>query len=295
MHDRSFSFYSAGEPNSELERNLPVEIRSTGHELRSSRSYRWNNERHNSARYTVMQYTLAGRGRFAMRVEGKLQGRAVCPGEMFIAAWDKEFEYFYDGGAPWEFLWITLAGSFADQVARALREPSPVIEIPLDSPPLVFLKGLQERLTQSSRLDRYALTSLGYEFLIQLLKEKSESEATPESRFVAEARAFVIRNIRTAGVAALARHFGYSEKYFIDYFRRRASTTPNRFIVEERLRFASSLLVGTRKKIAAVAQESGFSEDNYFSKVFKRHRGMPPAEYRERNRDSGPVSEMVIL
>jgi AraC-like DNA-binding protein len=295
MPNTSYSFYKADYPSQGMEREFPVEISSTGHETRSSRDYRWNNERHSYSRTHILQYTLAGRGRFEFSRDGGRFRESVGPGRMFIASWDGEFEYFFEGGEPWEFLWISLEGTFADRAASFLRDPLPVLDLPAESSPVVFLKGLQERLAGAYRMDHYALTSLGYEFLARLLKEKSRSAFSPEERFLQEARAFVARSIRTASVGSLARHFGYSEKYFNEYFKRRASTTPNRFIVEQRIRYASSLLVGTRKKIAAVAEESGFAEDNYFSKVFKRHRGLPPAEYRGKNRDALPVDEIVIL
>lgn len=295
MLDISYSFYCSTEPSYEIEKNLPVEIRSTGRECRTSRSYRWNNERHQFARNHILQYTLSGWGYFEFTRDGSRIRERVGAGKMFIAAWDRGFEYFLDSDTPWDFMWISLTGGFADQVVSALREPSPVIDLPADSTPVTFLKNLQERLASAYHIDHYALTSLGYEFLVQLLKEKTKTGGSPEERFMTEARNFVTRNIRSASVRSLASHFGYGEKYFNEYFKLRASTTPNRFIIDQRMRYAASLLVNTRKKIAVVAEEVGFAEDNYFSKVFKKHCGLPPAEYRERNKDILPVNEIVIL
>jgi AraC-like DNA-binding protein len=295
MRDRSYSFYRPEPRRFEVEKDMPVEIISTGHERRSSREYRWDNERHSHARAHIFQYTLAGSGYFEFDRGERRERRRVEGGMMFIASWDRSFEYYFGGGEAWEFVWITLAGGFADRVVEALREGGPIVDIPADSAPALFLRDLQERLAGSSRIDHYALTILGYEFLVQLLREGSRSAATPEEVFLAEARYFVTRDIRSASVGSLARHFGYGEKYFNGYFKKRASTTPNRFITEQRLRYASSLLVNTRKKIAVVAEETGFSEDNYFSKVFKKHYGVSPAAYRERDKDAVSVNEIVIL
>jgi AraC-like DNA-binding protein len=292
---KSFSFYKPEEPYIELEKALPVEVVSTGHEVRVHRDYRWNNQRHLYSHYIVFQHTLSGWGYFEyIRDHRKIRER-VGPGKMFIAAWDQPFEYFFDGKEPWDFFWITLSGSFTDEIARTLRDPSPVIEVPMESPPIAFLHDLQERLSGPYRIDRYALTALGYEFLVQLLKVKSCSVLADEERFLVEARSFIKRNIKTASVTDMACHFGYQEKYFIDYFKRRAGTTPNRFIVAQKMRFAASLLMNTRKSVSAVAAELGFSEDNYFSRVFRQNLGLSPSEFRERNRDSIPVDEIIIL
>ncbi len=295
MLDKSYSFYSPEGNRIEIEGGLPVDILSTGHERRSSREYRWDNERHSSSRYHVFQYTLAGAGTFEFERSGTRERRALERGAMFIASWDRGFEYRFEGGPAWEFMWITLCGGFADRVSTALGAVEPVMAFAADAAPALFLRDLQERLSGSSRIDRYALSILGYEFLVLLLKEGSRSAAGPEEAFLAEARNFVTRDIRGASVASLARHFGYGEKYFNEYFKRRASTTPNRFITEQRLRYASTLLAGTSKKIAAVAEETGFSEDNYFSKVFKRHYGISPAAYRERDRYGVSVNEILIV
>jgi AraC-like DNA-binding protein len=295
MPDKSYSFYKPEAPRFELERNLPVEVLSTGRERRSSRDYCWNNERHPREPYHVLQYTLSGSGAFEFDLPGGPAARRVARGQMLLASWDRRFEYRFEGGEAWEFVWITLAGSFADAAVAELREPEPIMALPAGSAPALFLSSLQERLAGPNRIDRYALTCLGYEFLVQLLKERSGSSATPEERFLAEAGSFVARNLRTASVATLAGHFGYGEKYFNDFFKRRAATTPHRFIVDRRLRYAASLLLGTRKRIHAVAAETGFSEDNYFSKVFRRRFGLSPVEYRRRNRDIVPADELVVL
>jgi AraC-like DNA-binding protein len=295
MANCSYSFYQPSDAAPGPAGELPVQIMNTGRELWSTRAYRWDNERHRFARYDIFQYTLSGEGIFERAIGGRRVRERVGPGRMFIASWDGDFEYYFGGGRAWEFMWITLSGSFADEAARSLREAGPVIEVPADSPPVSILGGLLDRLAGSSGLDGYALSGLGYEFLAQMLKVRASAGASPRDRFLAEARDFVMRNLRTACVASLAGSFGYGEKYFNEYFKARASTTPNRFIVEQRIRYAASLLVNTRKKVAEVARESGFAEENYFSKVFKRHRGSPPAEYRRRNRGLAPVDEIVIL
>jgi AraC-like DNA-binding protein len=295
MPELSYSFYESGGPLRGIERELPVEVVSTGHDIQSSAGYRWGNARHHRARYHVFQHTIAGRGFIEARRGSRARRYEAGPSSMFIASWDEDFEYYWDGGGDWEFRWIILSGDFADRTARALRAPRPVLSLPEGSGSLALLEELQARLASRPSLDRYELTCIGYEFLARLLRDTSKTRATTEARFIMEARDFVRRRIGSASVSALAEHFGYDEKYFSDFFKRRAGTTPNKFIVEERMRYAARLLVGTRKRVSEIAEDCGFSEDNYFSKVFKRSRGMSPSEYRERNQGRVPVEELVIL
>ncbi|MCB0616272.1 MAG: helix-turn-helix transcriptional regulator, partial [Phaeodactylibacter sp.] len=59
---------------------------------------------------------------------------------------------------------------------------------------------------------------------------------------------------------------GQSATYFIRYLR---------------LQHAKALLNDPRLTVAAVAFDTGFSDPDYFSKVFRKEFGKTPSEYRE--------------
>lgn len=55
-------------------------------------------------------------------------------------------------------------------------------------------------------------------------------------------------------------------------------------IEECRLSRAREMLAGSGKTVAAIAAECGFASETYFSRIFRRRHGMPPGEWRSRNR-----------
>ena len=82
-------------------------------------------------------------------------------------------------------------------------------------------------------------------------------------------------------VSDLAHKFGYSESYFIRYFKKHMGITPANYIIEKRISLAKELLQSTRLSMSEVALQSGFEEDaNYFSRVFKSRTGLIPTVYR---------------
>lgn len=50
-----------------------------------------------------------------------------------------------------------------------------------------------------------------------------------------------------------------------------------------RLKYASSQLIMTNSPIKTIASECGYGTVNYFHRIFKKHYGITPAEYRDKN------------
>ena len=63
-------------------------------------------------------------------------------------------------------------------------------------------------------------------------------------------------------------------------FQRHFGETPTGFLNRLRLRRAVKLLSGPETKIATVAAELGFESLSHFHRLFKRHYGLTPAQYR---------------
>lgn len=78
----------------------------------------------------------------------------------------------------------------------------------------------------------------------------------------------------------LAKLSGYSEAHLISLFHKEFGTTPNRYITRLRIDKASRLLAQTDTKIKEVAAACGFDDELYFSRVFKKHTGLCPTQYR---------------
>ena len=78
-----------------------------------------------------------------------------------------------------------------------------------------------------------------------------------------------------------------SQKFFISKstlnynFKRHLLCTPMEYLTNVRLAKAKELLLNSKKSIAAVAKECGFSSPNYFGLVFKRKEHVSPALYRK--------------
>lgn len=68
-----------------------------------------------------------------------------------------------------------------------------------------------------------------------------------------------------------------------DIFHRLFKTSPAQYLKETRLKHAKKLLTTTKMPVSKIAQNCGFSDYNYFSKVFKKQFGISATMYRKNN------------
>lgn len=79
----------------------------------------------------------------------------------------------------------------------------------------------------------------------------------------------------------LAAVVGMNPKYFCRVFNRLTHQSPMDYVNFYRIEQAAYLLSSTQTPITAVGMECGFWESSYFTKVFKKYKGVTPKQYRQ--------------
>ena len=79
----------------------------------------------------------------------------------------------------------------------------------------------------------------------------------------------------------LSEALNISSSYLSTLFKKETGQTITDFINGRRVNHAKHLLRNTRLQIQTVAQHCGIMDVHYFSKIFKKHTGKTPKEYRE--------------
>ncbi|WP_408069884.1 response regulator [Butyrivibrio sp. JL13D10] len=84
----------------------------------------------------------------------------------------------------------------------------------------------------------------------------------------------------------LASRFGYNSGYLGRLFTRTTGTGYNYYLNECRISKAKAFLAEGKYKVYEVAQLVGYNDVDYFSKKFRKHAGMTPAEFRRQNKEA---------
>lgn len=78
-----------------------------------------------------------------------------------------------------------------------------------------------------------------------------------------------------------ARSKGMSVSWFIRNFKQYTGTTPMQYIVAVRIANAQMLLETTNDNITEIGHIVGYENPLYFSRIFKKQKGLSPSEYRK--------------
>ena len=122
----------------------------------------------------------------------------------------------------------------------------------------------------------------GIEAILQVLKAQTQTRERELSPMIRRAD-MIIREDYKQGLTLdeLAERLRVTPEYLSAQFHREMGATFGTYIRDIRMEQAKKLLLGTEKKLYEIAQEVGYADPKYFSRVFREQTGQLPADYRK--------------
>ncbi len=102
------------------------------------------------------------------------------------------------------------------------------------------------------------------------------------------------RPVGSISVSELSERCRLSPSCFRKLFKQEMGVSPVRYIQEQTLNRAQTLLSGSDLSIAEVAMESGFRDVFYFSRFFRKMTGLSPSRWRETGETDGSLYESTV-
>ncbi len=234
--------------------------------------------------YCNVHYVEEGDGEVLL--EG--QSYSVKKGDLFIVGAFKAHEYFANPKAPFVLKWMEFSGGLDLVEAFSKRWNSPVINTKAH---ICILHSFENILkdVQQNKMDCFRQSKDIYAFLIDCiaLSDKFLHLSTQQG-VIKKIRDYIERHLDTTlEVSDLAKIAGYSESYFIKFFKENTGQTPNQVIAQLRHHKSRILLITTDLSILEIAHAMGYYDTSHFIKDFKRCEGMTPLKFRQQSKMYG--------
>uniref|UniRef100_UPI004027EC38 AraC family transcriptional regulator n=1 Tax=Eubacterium sp. TaxID=142586 RepID=UPI004027EC38 len=93
---------------------------------------------------------------------------------------------------------------------------------------------------------------------------------------------YIRKNIdKNITLEELAQVSGMSPRYFCRVFKSMTGRTPIEYVNYYRIETASQMLITTGESVTDIALNCGFNDMSYFSKMFKKLKGISPSKFRQ--------------
>ena len=228
----------------------------------------------------LLHYVVSGKGYY------EIDGRTFVlqAGDAFLALPDTPIYYRADHEQPWEYYWVGFSGPAAAlllaQTPFSRRTPvlHPAAGEHLRQSLLDIYKARGTDYPSAVRMAGYLQAALG---LLMESGAKRGEEALAD--YARQGAAFIQQNYsRAISVEDAARQAGVSRSYLYRAFQAEFGCSPSVYLTRYRIQRACQLLRHSGLPVGAVATSVGFEDPFYFSRTFRREKGVSPTEYREK-------------
>lgn len=208
----------------------------------------------------------------------------VSGGELYIFWPGNHIQYHDYPGTPWRYQWLNLDGHRVTTIlGRAGLHPGRNhYPLPATSHALRWLATTGPALARRETPPALPLTA-AWELVEALRQDLRPVGRRPVPLPLAQACRTLIdaQYMNPLSVEQMARDLGADRTTLFRQFRRRYSLSPKAYLMQVRLAGALELLRTTDLPVKSVAQRSGFTDAQYFNRVFRQHYQTTPQRWRE--------------
>ena len=192
-------------------------------------------------------------------------------------------KYKYEGNPPAYYLYVHFTGSYADRFLK---------ECGFNNLPCIisgeFSVEMQNKFNKlidtflyNEPLAIQVCASILQEIILDIAKsELDNANNSPLKNSLKYIHSFYTSKI---DIPSLAKIENLSNSRYVANFKKQTGKSPNEYIIDLRLQLAKSLLENTKMSIKQISEKVGYSDQYFFSRLFKNHIGISPQKYRKEN------------
>ncbi len=234
------------------------------------KSYRIERKR---SKVACIEYIESGSGTV------NIDGRIFFPtaGDSYFLRTGKDQHYFSNPEDPWQKRFINVSGKLLDSLTEGygIGDTAHFEGLDLSSE----LGNIIDLAKSGEDRSPEIIALLNTVFLKMHLHIKSYSEPLG---IEAEMKDFLNTQItQSFDLSRLCRHISKSESRTIKLFKNAYGITPYAYVLGKKIDLAKKLLINTNLSVKQIAQKLCFTDEYYFSNIFKTKVGVSPSAYRK--------------
>ena len=263
---------------------LPLQtLRGIGMHHITSHDYHWDNRvRKNS--YVLLQYTISGKGSFQTPDHTYPQQA----GDLFLVQVPGDSQYSLpDDSEYWDVLYLEFSSECLPLLYHIHQSCGPAFHLETSSTLPEQMKQLYADAISNQLASVFDNSKAAYAFLLDLADYALENPALSSPR-VTLAKNYLDSNYYNTdlNLDEVADAIGLSKYHLCREFNHLYGISPGKYLANLRLQKSCALLLQSHQHtIAEIASMVGFSNDNYFCKVFRKAFGTTPTQYRLQNQN----------
>ena len=212
----------------------------------------------------------------------------VKAGEAFLIPADMIASYKGDVKTPWSYAWAGFLGARSDSFFSqlSLASPEKYVLHDLDTEKYAALIRLAADRKGTGKASYYYANSILLQIFSELCEDVLQKDYRVQKKLLADEIRYYLEMKYSEHVTMteVASELGIHPNYLTAVFRERFGITPKQFLTKRKTEKACQLLSDTELPVGLIAQTLGFDDQMAFSKIFKKHLGMSPSEYRHQQR-----------
>lgn len=229
-------------------------------------------------------YIASGKAHFYF---GEDEDTVVTAGHMVLYRPKEPQKYIYYGSEKTEVYWVHFTGSDVTNILRSysISDDMRVIHAGTSLEyTRIFKQMIQEMQRCQANYEELLVLLLNQLFIFihrSLTKERKLENIFLDNEMEIAMQYFNDNYNKEISIKEYASSRGMSVSWFIRNFKRYAGATPMQYIMSIRIFNAQALLENTNYSITEIGNIVGYDNPLYFSRIFKRQKGMPPSAYRK--------------
>ena len=232
--------------------------------------------------YKIQRKETSGRHLFEFVLEGKgyitMDGKKMplTEGDTFFLGKGSLHDYRSDKKEPMKKIWVSLSSDYLDKMLESYKVTTGVYKVNVRNKFLAIYNIAKADIAPQDKF--FKVADMLHEIITAMSRSVIMCETDVASKIRNELQASVYSKCTLDDIAA---KLFISKSGLIRIFKKQTGITPYKFLLNEKLSIAETLLMSTDISIKTVSEMLCFTDEHYFSYIFKKKTGKTPSEFRK--------------